>query len=160
MMYCIGRVLNPNGKINSNSDGRIHANSPKKNLKCRSNRPTKRKSFLRDFPLIDYWAKPRAKGKRFEDVAQSVMRAGWGRKGFPSPVVANQSIWNFRKRRPNDKSFFICQWPKVSHQAPDVQRGSPRVPVLCLTTLGRGRIRIPSAIEPVSLTELAESSGI
>lgn len=22
------------------------------------------------------------------------------------------------------------QWPKVSHQAPDVQRGSPRVPVL------------------------------
>lgn len=27
-------------------------------------------------------------------------------------------------------------WPKGSHQAPDVQRGSPRVPVLCLTTLG------------------------
>jgi len=28
------------------------------------------------------------------------------------------------------------QWPKVIHQAPDVQRGSPRVPVLSLTTLG------------------------
>nr|YP_009381638.1 hypothetical protein AEK19_MT1222 [Utricularia reniformis]ART31435.1 hypothetical protein AEK19_MT1222 [Utricularia reniformis] len=34
-MYCIGRVLNPNEKINSHSDGRIHSNSPKNNLKCR-----------------------------------------------------------------------------------------------------------------------------
>lgn len=36
-------------------------------------------------------------GKRFEDVAQSVMRAGWGRKGFPLSCSSEPVNLEFKK---------------------------------------------------------------